>query len=342
MPFHHHRQQQQQQQQHSNTTTNAEPSTHIDAIEILLQIVGLYRKRPPVTVDAMEYLQHACWVLTALLTYRADCVTAFLERQGMELVLRCWKERVVTGALTMGWLDFSSGSEMAHVHACESMVQLGALKYVFPFLMGQHLPKYSDSYDDNDNDTTLSTKQRPRRKRKLEFYQTIETNTIRILYGLVRHLRATAPHQVQARLLAKFMDDDLKVQRLVDLYFKYDEQVRLAEYKFYQSDIEDVILDSGDGSRNNNNDDDEDKDSLIQLAVLETKLNAGGDIRYRLAAIIAFCCGSSKKCHTWIIEHLQTKQSGISVIKETLLEFISMLDVTSDQRILLQKFHDQI
>ncbi len=310
-----------------------------------MQIIGPYRKRPPRTYDAMEYLQHTCLVMTSLLTYSAACVTAFLERQGIELVLRCWKERVVTGALTMEWLDFSSGSEVAHVQACQSMVQVGALKYLFPFLMGQHLPKYSDSYDDNDDTTadtdttTLPTKRRHQRmKRKLEFYQKVETTTIRILYGLVRHLRAAAPHQVQARLLAKFMDDDQKVQRLIDLYFKYDEQVRLAEYKFYQSDIEDVILDSGDGSQN----DDDDKDSMIQFAVLEAKLNAGGDILYRLAAIIAFCCGSSKKCHTWIIEHLQTKQSGISVIKETLYEFISMLDVTSDQRILLQKLHDQI
>ena len=171
-------------------------------------------------------------------------------------------------------------------------------------------------------------------KQKAEYYKKIETTTIRIIYGFVRHLHDDSPHDAKARFIVKFMDDESKVQRLIDLYIKYDQQVRLAEYKFYQSDMEDTIRAELGATSSS--------ETMLQLAVVDAKLNAGGDILYRLAAIIAFCCCTSKNCHTCIIDQLKSKQSGISVIKDTLQEFIGMLDVGSEQRILLQTFQDQI
>jgi hypothetical protein len=238
-------------------------------------------------------------------------------------------------------LDFH-GSETAHQTACEYMVHVGILKYLFPLFLGKHLPKLCH-FDDAGTAmlTNRSTKRKnQQKKRKLEYYKKIEATTIRIFYSLVRHLHDDSPNDVKARYVAKFMDDDMKVRRLIDLYMKYDQQVRLAEYKFYQSDIEDAILDENSNDDNNNNNNG--ADSIVQLAVLDTKLKAGGDIMYRLAAIIAFCCCTSKKCHALMLKELQDNQSGISVIKDTLLEFISMLDVATGQRILLQQFHDQI
>ena len=313
-------------------------SLDMDAIEIILQNIGKFRKRQPSNNEEMEYIENCCIVLTSILTYAsASSITAFIERQGIELVIRCLKERVYAGATTLEWLDFH-GNATPHQKACEYMVHIGVLKYIFPLLMGKHLPELCDFHDTTALMTNRSTKSKNQQmKRKSAFHKKIESTTIRILYSLVLQLQDNSPNDVKARFIAKFMEDDRKVQRLIDLYIKYDQQVRLAEYKFYQSDIEDAILeDAGDHYSKSNN------DSMVQLAVMDTKLKAGGDIMYRLAAIIAFCCCTSKKCHTLILKELQTKQSGISIIKDTLLEFISMLDVTTDQRILLQNFHNQI
>jgi beta-catenin-like protein 1 len=333
-------------QKELSTSTASVTSVHLDAIEILLQNVGVYRKRQPKNNDEMEYIENCCMVMTSILTYaipsnQSNIVTAFIERQGIELVIRCLKERVYTGATTLEWLDFH-GSHTSHRMACEYMVHVGILKYLFPLFLGKHLPKFCH-LDDTDNMISVGTKKKKNRqmKRKSEYYKKIEGTTIRILYSLVRHLRDDSPNDVKARFVTKFIDDDQKVQRLIDLYMKYDQQVRMAEYKFYQSDIEDTIR--NEHRNGNNTTDDHTVESMIEMAVLDAKLQAGGDIMYRLAAIIAFCCCASKKCHTMILNELQdNRQSGISVIKDTLREFISMLDAESDQRILLQQYHDQI
>jgi beta-catenin-like protein 1 len=341
----------------STSKTNTDPSAelYIDGIETLLLIVGQYRKRQPKNVEEMEYIENTCIVLTSILTYSNPNIniTAFIEAQGMELIVRCLKERVYAGATTLSWLDFSVGNtvqsnntnaaenDQHRRNACEHIVQVGLLKYLFPLFMGKNLPRYCDY--NTDTGPQLSKKSKNKQlKRKQEYYNKIETTTIRILYALVRHLRDDSPNDVKARFLTKFIDDETKIHRLIDLFLKYDRQVRLAEFKFYQSDVEDVILENGNATIDTNENGANKNDSIVQLALLDAKLQAGGDVLYRIAAIIAFCCRNSKKCHTQIIQQLKVKQSGMSVIKDALQEFISILDYTTNQKAVLELYLEYI
>lgn len=320
--------------------------TTSDGIEILLQSVAAFRKRQPSDEQEVEFLENCCMVLASALTYSAAAVTAqaFLDHQGIELVMRCLKERVYAGAVALKWLDVSGSTDaVAYQRSfCEHLVEAGALKYIFPLFLGRNLPKH---YDPAIQATASTVKQK---KAKKEFQLEIEGTTIRILYAFTRHLRDDSPNDAKERVLAKFVDaendendQNEKVNRLVELLLAYDQRARLAEYKFFRSDVEETLLLLGQGQSSGDKGNNKSDDSMIQLAALEAKLAAGGDILHRLAAIAGFCCTGSKRCHKQILAALHAKESGIGLIREALEEFVSVLG-DSEQKQQLQSYLEQI
>ncbi|GKY93697.1 hypothetical protein MPSEU_000336900 [Mayamaea pseudoterrestris] len=267
---------------------------YLDGIEILLQIVAGYKKRQPADDVQLEFLENACIVMASTLTYSALNVKAFVDCQGIELVVRCLKEKVHAGGAALAWNDFASGNETIHRQACERLVDAGALKYLFPIFMGRSLPKQALQSN---------------AKEQKEGILSMETTVIRIFYGLTRHLSDESPHDVKARFLAKFVDDE-KCDRLVELCIAYEQKARMAEFRFYKSEVEDEMQD----------------EEAVQLAALDAKLEGGGDLYHRLAAIVAFCCVGSRQCHERILGQLHLHQSGISLIQDGLEEFASVLD----------------
>jgi beta-catenin-like protein 1 len=284
---------------------------HLDGIDILLQQVAVYRKKQPNDDLQVEMLENAGLILASALTFGTPLnVEAFLNLQGTELVVRCLRERVHAGGVGLMWLDFT-GSDAINSRACEHLVDAGALKYLFPIFMGKSLPKPGPH---------ITTK-----KQKKAWNTLLETNSIRILYDLTRHLRDDSRNDAKARLLAKFINDE-KCDRLVELCIAYDQAARLAEYKFYRSDIEEEL-----GNDN----------EAVQLAALNAKLEGGGDMFHRLGAIICFVCAGSKRCHKRILSQLQLHNAGMGLIQDAVKEFISVLGDTT-QKDKLQKYLDEI
>jgi beta-catenin-like protein 1 len=302
---------------------NGEEVVHLDAVEIVLLSVADFRKRQPANDAQVEFLENGCMILASLLTYSVAAVQAFLDVQGIEFVVRCLKERTYAGALALKWLDMA-GSDVVYRRACEHMVEVGALKYIFPLYMGQNLPKF------HTKATTAKQK-----KDKREFLNAIESTTIRVLYSLIRHLHDDSPNEAKDRVLTKFIDgadaNRAKVNRLVDLLLSYDQRARLAEYKFFRSDVEETLLAVG-----------HQDESVIALAALEAKLAAGGDILHRLAAIAAFCCAGSHQCHQDILASLQAKGSGIGLVHTALQEFVVELDNESEQKAQIESYLELI
>jgi beta-catenin-like protein 1 len=163
-------------------------------------------------------------------------------------------------------------------------------------------------------------KQATSKKGKREWLHLVETQTIRILHALTRHLDDSSPYDAKTRLISKFLhgdgndggNDDDKCDRLVELLLSYDQKARKAEYNFYRFSVDD-------------DDDVQQDETMIELAALEAKLKGGGEIFHRLGAIAACLCVNSKRCHERILAQLQLQQSGISVIKAALEEFVSVL-----------------
>lgn len=293
-----------------SSNESSSPSAEIDAIELLLQTIAVFRKKQPESDQALEALENACIILSSAIVYSDQNLEAFLERQGVELVVRCLKEKVHAGGVSLKLLDFNGPS---HVHkmACEQLIAAGGLKFLLPMFMGQNLPQIAP--------IAATSK-----KTKRDWNNTIGEWTIRILYALSRHLDDKSPHDSKQRLLAKFVQKD-RCCRLVEKLIFYDQKARLAEYKFFRSDIEESV----------------DDEEVVQLGALEAKLQGGGDLWHRLAAIAAFCCSGSKRCHEQILSELQAKELGFGFIRDALDEFISVLEA-SEQKLRLRSYLEDL
>jgi beta-catenin-like protein 1 len=259
---------------YSSPLLDEPPSSSMDGMEVLLQAIAAYRKAQPPSEAECDFLENVCLALASSLTFSPTVnIDKFIDAQGIELVLRCLKEKVHAGGVALKLLDLRSR------RAFEHLVEAGGLKYVFPIFVGRGIPKPMPSITG--------------KKARKEWLHVLEAQAIQIMYGLTRYLTPDSPNDAMDRVLVKFVEEDcLKCNRLVELLLKYDQKARLAEYKFYRTSEED---------------DDED----TELAALNAKLKGGGDLFHRLGAIAAFCCAGSKKCHRQILDQLTLQQSGI-------------------------------
>ena len=234
-------------------------------------------------------------LLSSCISFSTTNLSAFLEGQGIELVLRCLKESVHAGVSSLKLLDFYGG-EAIHKKACEHLVKAGGLKFLFPMFIGSRIPKpFNQEVASN--------------KTKRKWLLSIQAQIVRIFYALSRYLDDNSPEDAKARFLSKFVQDDRKCDRLVELLLLYDQKARKAEYNFYRSDVEEQVQ----------------EEETIQLAALDAKLKGGGELFHRLGAIAACACVNSKRCHERILSQLQLQQSGIGLVKAAVEEFSSVL-----------------
>jgi len=301
----------------------------VDGMECLLQCIATYRKKDPSSEEECEYLENIFDSLSASLLNEKN-VDSFLERQGVELMLRCINESVHSGSGAMKVLYFAlSGASNVYKRAAETFVDAGGFKTLFPMFMGKKslMPKPS-KYCDAGNISVLrkfatlnkkanNGKRQSKKMKQVvaankEWFQILEAHSIQLLYGLTRHLDSASAHDAKARLLSKFVENDCeKCDRMIEFCLKYDIKMRKAEYKYYKSDeAEEAEADGVD----------------IDLAALSAKLEGGGDLFHRISVVIAFAAKGSKRCHEYILEQLRTQNSGIGVIKTAIQEFVNLLD----------------
>ena len=291
----------------------------VDGIECLLQCIASYRKKAPESDEECEYLANIFDSLAASLLNETN-IEAFLKGQGIELMLRCISECAHSGFGALKVLQFAILGPVAaksniYKEAAENMVEAGGLKMLFPIFMGKRsaMPKASKSCDAGNMELLRkyakmkkengSNKLKPSKKMKQvvagnrDWYRTMEENSIQILYGLTRHLDENSPHDAKARMVAKFVEHDYeKCDRMIELCLKYDMKMRHAEYIYFKSDEAEEAEANG---------------IDIDLAALNAKLEGGGELFYRMSAVIACAASGSKRCHEHILHQLRTQNSGI-------------------------------
>ena len=292
-----------------------------DGMEILLQTIATYRKTNPESEEECECLENNFDTLAASLLNDTN-VECFLEKQGIELMLRCLREKVHAGYGAMKVIFFAlSGSSTTGIYenACNVFLDAGGLKVIFPIFMGRGsvipkparcsdagniglLRKYAEK-EKKGKKPSKSVKRALEAKR--EWLKHMEYYSIQIVYTLTRHINDSSPLDAKARLIAKFIESDYeKCNRLIELFVKYDAKMRLSEYKYYKSDEAEIA---------------EDNRIDLDLAALNAKLKGGGDLFYRLAVISAFAASGSKRCHKHMMEQFKMQNSGIG--GECLLRF---------------------
>ena len=274
----------------------------IDGIEILLQAIANYRKRDPKTDEECEFLENCFDCLSAILMSERN-VAAFLEAQGIELMLRCLRERVHSGKGALKVLYFTlSGTGNEYKKACEVFIDVGGFKIIFPLFMGKTsaIPKPAKCTEAGS--TAPKDKESKRMKRRIqakkEWISLLSSYIMQIMYAMTRHIDEKSPYDALTRFFAKFGEDDFaKSDRLLEFFIKYDKKMRSAELKYYRSEQAEI---------------DETEGLDIELAAFNAKMQGGGDLFFRTSAVVAFIMVGSKKCCEHITAQLKVKGSGIS------------------------------
>ena len=171
---------------------------HIDAVDMLLQLVAAYRKRDPDKGgEEEEYMENLFEALTCLVD-EPEGKAKLIEAEGIELCLLMFKEGKMSKAPALRLLDHAAGSAAAR-EVCDKIVDAGGLKTTFTLFMkaGDHR---------------------------------LLGHLLAVFASLLRLLPADSAARI--RTLAKFVEKDYeKIIKIVKLRREYDAQVRRIEEK---------------------------------------------------------------------------------------------------------------
>ena len=202
----------------------------VDGMDALLLAVAAHRKSDPRSDAGCEFLENALDALAASLL-RHDNVADFVEAEGVELMLRCVRQRVHAGGGALRVLSFAmSGSsssssssssggkgEDAYRGACEAFVRAGGLKLLFPLYMARKsaMPCPAACSDGGcalarggGNNNKASKRARRATRARRQWLAEAERNAANIVYSLTRHIAEDSRYDAHARLLAKFVEED--------------------------------------------------------------------------------------------------------------------------------------
>jgi beta-catenin-like protein 1 len=126
----------------SSTLLRSRLATEIEGVDLFLQILAYYRKRdPPKDTPEGEYAENVFDALTCVLDEAAG-KTAFLEAEGIELVLIMLKESNFSKPRALRALDHALGGSVAEAATAVSLklVEAGGLKSIFSLFAKKPTP----------------------------------------------------------------------------------------------------------------------------------------------------------------------------------------------------------
>ena len=212
----------------------------IDGMDVLLLAIAAYRKSDPTVEVECEFLENVFDILAASLL-REDNALDFVKAEGVELMLRCVRQKVHAGGGALRVLNFAmsgsssssssssssnSGNEGhdAYRGACEAFVNAGGLKLLFPLYMARKLsiPRPAACSDggsvlarrgvtkNKNNADGVGVGKRAKRAAhaRRQWLVEVEQNALNVMYALTRQITEDSPYDAHARLMVKFVEED--------------------------------------------------------------------------------------------------------------------------------------
>ena len=172
------------------------------AMDSLLQQLAYYKRHDPASMEEQELMENLFDTLCALLLY-APNRDLFLKAEGLQLMNLMLREKKTSrnGALKVlnHALSGPDGKEN-----CNKFIDILGLRTIFPLFM--KTPK--------------------KQKRKGVSVESHEEHVVSIVASLLKNCKSSQ----RQRLVAKFTESDHeKVERLMELHFKYVDKVSLTE-----------------------------------------------------------------------------------------------------------------
>lgn len=192
-----------------NTPENRKLLGELDGIDVLLQQLAFYKRNDPAGAEEQEAMENMFNSLCCALTEPSNR-DRFLRGEGLQLMNLMLREKKMSRNGSLKVLDYALAGPEGRDN-CNKFVDILGLRTVFPLFM-----------------------KTPKRKRILTVDEH-EEHVVSIIASMLRNCQGSQ----RQRLLAKFTENDLeKVDRLLELHFKYMDKVDRTEKEMEQEQEE--------------------------------------------------------------------------------------------------------
>uniref|UniRef100_A0A674IVS9 Beta-catenin-like protein 1 n=1 Tax=Terrapene triunguis TaxID=2587831 RepID=A0A674IVS9_9SAUR len=187
-----------------NNDDNRELLGELDGIDVLLQQLSVFKRHNPSTAEEQEMMENLFDSLCSCLMLSSNR-DRFLKGEGLQLMNLMLREKKISRSSALKVLDHAMiGPE--GTDNCHKFVDILGLRTIFPLFMKS--PKKMKKIGTTEKEH--------------------EEHVCSILASLLRNLRG----QQRTRLLNKFTENDSeKVDRLMELHFKYLDAMQVADKK---------------------------------------------------------------------------------------------------------------
>ncbi|KAG8232430.1 hypothetical protein J437_LFUL012861 [Ladona fulva] len=264
----------------------------LDGIDVLLQQLAFYKRHDPTSNEENEMMENLFNCLCSSLMY-APNRERFLRGEGLQLMNLMLREKKLSRNGSLKVLDHAMSGPDGKEN-CNKFVDILGLRTIFPLFM--KTPKKS--------------------KRRTLTVEEHEEHVVSIISSMLRNCRGPQ----RQRLLNKFTENDHeKVDRLLELHFKYLEKVEQV----------DNMLEMQRKSKEDSDDDEEERDEANYLQRLE-----GGLFTLQLVdyIILEICSGGGgpPSVKQRVTQILNLRGGSLKTIRHVMREYAGNLGDTGD------------
>ncbi|XP_016003776.2 beta-catenin-like protein 1 isoform X3 [Rousettus aegyptiacus] len=261
---------------------NRELLGELDGIDVLLQQLSVFKRHNPSTAEEQEMMENLFDSLCSCLMLSSNR-ERFLKGEGLQLMNLMLREKKISRSSALKVLDHAMiGPE--GTDNCHKFVDILGLRTIFPLFMKS-----------------------PRKIKKVGTTEKEhEEHVCSILASLLRNLRG----QQRTRLLNKFTENDSeKVDRLMELHFKYLDAMQVADKKI-EGEKHDMVRRG------------EIIDNDIEDEFYLRRLDAGLFVLQHICYIMAEICNASvPQIRQRVHQILNMRGSSIKIVRHIIKEY---------------------
>ncbi|XP_055542333.1 beta-catenin-like protein 1 [Wyeomyia smithii] len=256
---------------------------NLDGIDVLLQQLAAYKRHDPSTTEEQEFMENLFNSLCSALM-SSDNREKFLKGEGLQLMNLMLREKKLSRNGSLKVLDHAMSGPDGRDN-CNKFVDILGLRTIFPLFM--KTPK--------------------RNKKRLLSTDEHEEHVVSIVASMLRNCKGAQ----RQRMLTKFTENDFeKVERLMELHFKYLEKVEQVDH-----DI-DQLVSSGEMEEN--------------VDAIYIKRLSGGLFTLQLIDYIILEISSTDVVKQRILQILNLRNASMKTIRHVMREYAGNLGDAGD------------
>ncbi|KAK7789386.1 hypothetical protein R5R35_007465 [Gryllus longicercus] len=273
-----------------NTPDNRQMLGDLEGIDTILQQLAFYKRHDPATMDEHEMMENLFNCLCSSLMH-APNRERFLKGEGLQLMNLMLREKKLSRNGSLKVLDHAMSGPDGKEN-CNKFVDILGLRTIFPLFM--KTPK--------------------KNRKRILTTQEHEEHVTSIIASMLRNCRGPQ----RQRLLSKFTENDHeKVDRLLELHFKYLEKVEEV----------DLVLEQ---ERKENSTDDEDEDEGDEARYLRRL--EGGLFTLQLVdyILLEVCTGGPPTIKQRVTQILNLRGGSLKTVRHVMREYAGNLGDEGD------------